>query len=177
MGLEPRGWARLPPAGGNVLFPREEDQVLKSEQAQRHANGWRHDEDAVQRRAQATSCYCRADSNGRVGRPVKCVSQARQRPGPLRALGLINCSADDLIRKLAPWVPTQNVNWRGEASRLAKRAPCWEWRELVGGLAQPRSLWGHKQVISLMGLSFLFFVEPLSQTFTFTMGLGCLLHW
>lgn len=135
---------------------QEEDQVLKSEQAQRHANGWRHDEDAVQRRAQATSCYCRADSNGRVGRPVKCVSQARQRPGPLRALGLINCSADDLIRKLAPWVPTQNVNWRGEASRLAKRAPCWEWRELVGGLAQPRSLWGHEQVISLMGLSFLF---------------------
>lgn len=29
MGLEPRGWARLPPAGGNLLFPREEEGCLR----------------------------------------------------------------------------------------------------------------------------------------------------
>ena len=33
---------------------------------------------------------------------------------PVEGFGLINCSADNLIKELASSVPTQNVNWCGE---------------------------------------------------------------
>lgn len=39
--LEPRGWARFPPAGKKLNFSQDkEDLVLKGKQGQRRENGW-----------------------------------------------------------------------------------------------------------------------------------------